>query len=276
MTDVSKLLASCGVDEPAESARNLVAAACNISRAELLARQNDRISQAAAGTLSEFVRRRLRHEPVSRILGHRSFWNSEFSLSPAVLDPRPETETLIEAAIARLATRKEQALRILDLGAGSGAILCSLLQEFTNGVGLGVEVSPEACAVAHENIHRLGLGNRASILNVDWSQFKPGHSWDLIVSNPPYIPTETITTLSRDVREWDPVMALNGGKDGLAAYRVLAGLVGPWLADDGLCLLEIGFDQEDTVPGILGATGLVAEAVLRDLSGNPRIVVAKK
>lgn len=274
--DVAALFHVCGVDDPKVSARFLAQAACNFSAAELVARMDEPLGASAAEKLVNFVARRLRHEPVSRILGRRHFWRNEFLIDPSVLDPRPETELILETALARLAARRNEPLRILDLGTGSGALLCALLQEFPASVGTGVDLSRPACRIATENLQRLGLSARGSILNSNWRDQPIDDEWDLIVSNPPYIASGQIADLSPDVRDWDPHLALDGGVDGLDAYRVLAPILMGRLATTGLALLEIAFDQELTATAILHASGLQIIETRHDLSGRPRVLVVKK
>lgn len=276
VTQAAGILAEGGVNEPRASARRLVAAACNLSPSAMLARESKAISGEARELLLGYLRRRLSHEPVSKILGQSSFWKSEFLVSQAVLDPRPDTELLIEIAVEKLAHRRHEPLRILDLGTGSGAILCALLQEFPTSTGSGVDISADACAIANENIERHGLAKRAEIICGDWTDLSEDEPWDIIVSNPPYIATGAIAGLSPDVRDWDPRVALDGGNDGLDAYRSLGPLIRARLAENGLALLEIGFDQAESVPEVMAGFGLTVEAVNRDLGGNPRVVVVKK
>ncbi len=234
---------------------------------------------AAADRVAAFAARRLAGEPLSRIEGRREFWSLDFAISPDVLDPRADTETLVEAAIAILredwpASQQESTLdplRILDFGAGSGAILCALLTEFPAATGLGIDVSDKAVAVARANIEALGLGARATVRVGDWGAGL-GERFDLIVSNPPYIPSQDIAALDFEVRGHDPQLALDGGPDGLSAYRALAPMIARLLAPNGRFALEIGSGQVAEVTAILAASGLSVSEVRRDFAGVERVV----
>ncbi len=269
------MLAAVGIEDAKVSIRLLTSAACRTSAASLIAHDADEIGDEAAQQLAGFVARRLRREPVSRILGSRSFWKSEFSISPAVLDPRPDTETLIETVLYHFAARRGDTLNILDIGTGSGIILCSLLQEFPAATGLGLDISADACAVAQQNAENLGLASRATIANKSWEDLAPEQAWDLIVSNPPYIPTDSLNFLDTEVRQWDPSLALDGGPDGLDAYRALSPIIRERLNAKGRAVLEIGHDQSETVPAIMRQYGLQHIETVLDLGGRARVVVVK-
>jgi release factor glutamine methyltransferase len=218
-----------------------------------------------------FAERRLAREPVSRILGERSFWSFDLLVTSAVLDPRPDTETIIDSALDLLSARQSEALRILDLGTGSGAILCALLDCFEQASGIGVDISKEACAIARENLNRCELTSRAQIRNGSWDAAQPG-PYDLIVSNPPYIPTADLVGLDPEVRLYDPTLALDGGTDGLTAYRDICALLPSLLAPGGLLLFEIGIGQGDDVSRLMAAAGLKSIASRGDLAGIERVV----
>lgn len=276
MRQAETLLAEAGIEDARVSVRLLASAACKTSAASLIAHDAIAIGDEAARQLSGFVARRLRHEPVSRILGSRSFWKGEFRISSAVLDPRPDTETLIEAVLLHFADRRIDPLNILDIGTGSGVILCSLLQEFPAATGLGIDISARACAIAQQNAEELGLAGRASITNIGWAGLPAGPGWDLIVSNPPYISTGALPFLEPEVQQWDPSLALDGGTDGLDAYRSLGPIIRERLAASGLGALEIGHDQGETVPAIMRQCGLKHIETVRDLGGRARVVVVKR
>ena len=196
----------------------------------------------AAWRVREFATRRAAGEPLSRIVGKREFWGLSFTISPQVLDPRPETESLVEASTAILRDRRDERLRILDLGVGSGSLLCALLVEFANARGVGVDISTDAVDVALDNLDACGLSERGEIRVGDWTNGLEG-LFDLIVSNPPYIPTAHLSRLPREVRDFDPWLALDGGIDGLAAYRRILKETRRILAPGGWLLVELGVGQ---------------------------------
>lgn len=254
-------------------ARVLTCVALGIDHVDLV-REPDRRLGDAAETLRDFARRRLCREPVSRITGVREFWGLSLEVDRHVLDPRPDTETLVEAIVDLLAAEHTAPRRILDLGVGSGAILCGLLASLPNAVGIGVDVSPGACAMAQRNLTRSGFSARAAVLCGNWTDAFFG-SFDVIVSNPPYIPSDGIASLDEDVRGHDPVLALDGGDDGLDAYRALAPRLAPRLAEGGLVAFEIGAEQFAGVAAILRAAGFEPMAPVHDLAGRDRAVLAR-
>lgn len=219
------------------------------------------------------LQRRLRHEPVAYITGHREFWSLDFEVGPGVLIPRPETETLIEQALRELPVTTNS-YRILDLGTGSGCLLISLLKEFTDASGVGIDSSDAALFWAKRNVARYGLTGRCQILRSDWAEAEG--PFDLIVSNPPYIPAADIMDLQPDVRDFEPNAALDGGPDGLAAYLAIAPVLTRNLKADGVALLEIGSGQHHLVRRIMEAQGLAVLRIEPDLAGIPRCVVVRK
>jgi len=216
------------------------------------------------------VRRREKREPIAYITGHKEFWSLDFAVGPGVLVPRPDTETLIEEALRIVPDRKAR-LRIADLGTGSGAILIAALKEFPNAAGIGFEASSEAFAWARANARRL-MPERAEIRPADWS-IADG-PFDLIFCNPPYIPSAEIESLDPDVSQFEPREALDGGPDGLVAYRALAGLVPRLLGPGGHALLEIGLGQAQAMGTLFQALEIVRLAP--DLSGIPRCIILRK
>lgn len=230
------------------------------------------LDAAAAAAFDGFLRRRLAREPVWRILGEREFWGLTFHLSPATLEPRPDSETIVEAALVQLEGRRDEALALLDLGTGTGCLLLALLSELPRARGLGIDLSDEACRTAAGNAALNGLENRAAFRQGDWTEGLAG-PFDLIVSNPPYIPLVEIATLSVEVREHDPMLALDGGADGLGPYRLFASSLPPLLAPGGVIVLEIGAGQGPDVVALMQAGGLEFRGSRHDLGGHERALI---
>ena len=263
-------LAAAGVDTPELDARLLVQHALNLSREQLLFDADKPVPPDAAAKLHALVERRAAREPVSRILGERAFWSLELSLNADTLDPRPDTETIVEAALDALPDRTAP-LRILDLGTGTGCILLALLAELPNATGLGIDLSPKAVEAAAGNAARNELAGRARFQAGNWGDGL-AEQFDLIVSNPPYIPSRDIPSLDPEVREHDPLRALDGGADGLDAYRAIAAQLPGLLAPRGIVALEVGAGQAADVAVLLEANGIGVTAVFRDLGGVERCV----
>jgi release factor glutamine methyltransferase len=268
---LARALAEGGIESAEIDARVLLCAALGILHADLVRDPHRPLGQAAA-TVASFAARRLRREPVSRIIGEREFWEARFKINSAVLDPRPATETLVEAVLDFAVRRPSEKWRILDLGTGSGAILCSLLRSLPGSSGIGVDISPGACVTARDNLAALGLARRGLIICGDWTH---ALRWpfDVIVSNPPYIMRSHIGRLTAEVRDYDPHLALDGGEDGLAAYREIIPASRDLLAPGGLIALEIGGGQRLGVESLLAdAFHAPVEAGL-DLDGQWRVVM---
>lgn len=230
------------------------------------------LDERARSRLAEALDRRLRGAPLWRLLGEREFWGLPFSLSPATLEPRPDSETLIEASVAQFATRRGAPLRVLDLGTGTGCLLIAALHELPHASGLGIDLSAEAVATASANAARNGLGERCAFRQGRWTEGLD-ERFDLILSNPPYIPAGDIPGLDAAVREYDPMLALDGGPDGLDAYRALAAALPAYLQPEGRIVLEIGAGQRDDVVAIMGAGGLRHLESRKDLGGHDRAIV---
>jgi release factor glutamine methyltransferase len=261
-----------GIETAALDARILVEAATGDQRAV------DPFSELDAATetrLYGFVARRLAGEPVWRILGEREFWGLPFRLSPATLEPRPDSETIVEAALAALGSRRDDDLAILDLGTGTGCLLIAIASECRQASGQGIDIAAEAVATAEANAALNGVADRVAFRQGDWLGGITGR-FDLIVSNPPYIAAGDIAGLDRGVREHDPLRALDGGIDGLDAYRVLARDLGAVLRPGGLVVLEIGAGQEAEVVALMTASGLAHRATRRDLGGHARALTFAK
>jgi release factor glutamine methyltransferase len=257
------------VEEPAREAA-LVLRAAGLKPTDLIA-DPDAPLGAAAANARVFATRRAAGEPLSRIVGRREFWGLAFALSSETLDPRPETETIVEAALATFAARRGEALRIVDFGVGSGALLAALLSEFPAARGVGVDLSPGAAAQARANLESLGLVARSEIRVANWAEGLEGQ-FDLIVANPPYICSGEIAGLAREVRDHDPRLALDGGADGLDAYRALAPEIARLLAPTGRFFVEVGAGQAADVIAIARSAGLIELATHRDLAGVDRVV----
>ena len=267
LDEATQLLAEADVDNPRADARLLLAHALGISRDQTLTATPTPEQAAQFGVL---VTRRVQREPFAYITGRKEFWSLDFAVGPGVLVPRPDTEILIEEAL-RLVPDRSAKLRIADLGAGSGAILVAALKEFPNATGIGFESSQQAFDYAAANAARL-IGARAEIRQTGWEQARG--PFDLVFSNPPYIPSGEIESLEPDVARHEPRTALDGGTDGLEAYRALAGLLPGLLRPGGHALLEIGQGQESAVAPLF--KGLELLRISPDLSGIPRCVILRK
>ena len=266
------LLGAAGVERPRRDARLLLAEALG-GRPELVTGYPERrLDSSQASRYRALVGRRAAREPVSRILGRREFWSLDLRVSADVLDPRPESETVVEAVLDRIDDRQAP-LRVLDLGTGSGCLLLALLSELPRASGLGVDISPAALAVARANAGNLGLSPRAAFRQGDWAQGLTG-SWQVIVSNPPYIMDREFADLPPEVVHYDPMLALSGGLDGLSAYRDLAPQVVRRLAPDGILAFEIGAGQAGAVARLLEAAGLAGLECVCDLAGRERCILA--
>ena len=265
-------LGAAGLASPRLDARVLIAHALGIAPDDVLLRPDRSISRHEARAIDRLVARRLEREPVSRIVRRREFWSLPFRVGAATLDPRPDSETVVSAVLAALPAR-ERPLRLLDLGTGTGCLLLALLSELPNARGLGVDVAPGALAVARANARALGLKARARFRRASWADGLAG-PFDVVVSNPPYITSGALAGLPAEVG-FDPVGALDGGPDGLAAYRAIAAALPRLLAPGGLAALEIGADQAAAVGKILAGAGLELDKIVRDLANNPRVIVVR-
>lgn len=258
-------LKAAGCDTSVLDARLLLQAAAGISREDLILGPDRVLTADQQATFESFLARRERHEPVSRILGEREFYGRLFKVTPDTLDPRPDTETLIEAALAVM----PRGSRLLDLGTGTGAIAITLLAERPDSSGVATDISPAALAVARENSARLGVADRLVLKEGIWFGPVTG-AFDIILSNPPYIPAGDIAGLSPDVRNFDPGLALSGGTDGLDPYRSMSSGGAAHLAAGGHVLVEIGAGQADDVTAIFALAGFRAAGRHRDLGGHER------
>lgn len=274
LATLRRTLAGAGFDTAALEARLLVCAALGIAPTDLVTRPDQTLDPAQVRRLSDYAARRLAHEPVARIVGEREFWGLPFCLSAGTLVPRPDTETVVETALD-LVPDRQVPLRIVDFGTGSGCILTALLHELPRATGIGIDRSWDAARTARSNALANGVGARSAFVVADWGRALRGR-FDLIVSNPPYIASRVIASLDPEVREHDPALALDGGPDGLDAYRVLLGEAGRLLGADGLMVLEIGYDQADALKELAARRALDVLRVAHDLSGNARCIALKR
>lgn len=276
-------LAAAGVADPRRDARLLIAAAIEADAARLIAEPERVLGVGEAARIEASISRRAAREPVSRILGRRGFWSLEFEITPDTLDPRPDSEALVAAVLARIGAQDivGAPLSILDLGTGSGCLLLALLSELPAATGLGLDISAAALEVARRNAWNLGLSGRARFEGGDWAGDWPGDggagpddSWQVIISNPPYITDDEIGELAPEVARYDPKLALTAGSDGLDAYRKLLPRAAGLLERGGVLALEVGCGQQDAVTGLLVASGLKPLSRYRDLGGIERCLLA--
>ena len=263
-----------GLDSPDLDARLLTGHALDLDHVRLAAEPDRKLRDDGVHMLTVLAARRLRREPVARILGMKEFWGLSLKLNEATLVPRPETETVVEAALSAIDQDgpRNRALRIADLGTGSGALLIALLHELPGAIGVGTDISREALVAARDNADRLGLLPRAEFLAGDFGAALSG-TFDLVVSNPPYIEGGVIATLAPEVQH-DPRRALDGGTDGLDCYRTITGQVPKLLKPGGHLVVELGIGQESAVAALFRATGLVPLPARLDLAGVPRALPA--
>jgi release factor glutamine methyltransferase len=271
LIDLAEKLAAAGIEHARSDAWLLLAAASGRSRVELIAGAAPPLSPAEEERLAALAARRLAREPIAYILGTREFWSLPLQVTPAVLVPRPESETVVEAALEKVADRAAP-LRILDLGTGSGCLLLALLSELPHASGLGIDCSAAALAIAGTNAERLGLAGRAAFCEGDWGRGLE-RRFDLIVSNPPYVARSDRESLAPEVRAFEPEGALFAGEDGLSAYHALAPDCARLLANDGVVLLEIGQGQRASVESIMRQHGLALVASRPDLAGIERCLI---
>jgi len=265
-----------GLDSPELDARILVGHALGLDHAGLAREQARLLNGREQATIAALAQRRLGHEPVARIVGRKEFWSLDLQISAATLVPRPETESVVEAALAEIdrCAKRTTSLRIADLGTGSGAILLALLRELPNATGYATDINAAALAVARDNARRLGIA-RAHFVACDVAAALGG-PFDLIVANPPYIASAAIAALPPEVREFDPRAALDGGADGLDFYRAIAAAAPSLLARYGCVVVELGESQVEAVTALFGGSGLAAGPLNPDLRDTARALVARK
>jgi len=267
----ARQLRQAGIEGARKEARMLLEQAAGIPRSRQLGFPETRVETVACDRYQQFIRRRAAREPMSQILGRREFWSLDFLVSDDVLDPRPDSEILIEATLASI-NDKAHAYRILDFGTGTGCLLLALLSELPKASGIGVDCSVGAMELASRNAKALGLSERSQFLLGDWDHnLDPG--WDIIVANPPYIPTVDIDELEPEVAKFEPRVALDGGADGLAHYRRLLPAARRLLVPGGIASFEVGAGQMRQVIELGTSVGLAILASVSDLAGRPRCAV---
>jgi release factor glutamine methyltransferase len=270
---MEKRLANAGIDNPALDARFLVGHALGIDRMEMFAQGERALSNDEIRLIEALVARRARHEPVARILGEREFWGLPFGLNEATLEPRPDSEALIEVTLKHLGKDGRKNVRILDLGTGTACLLLALLHEAPDAMGLGIDVAPRAVQQAQSNAEQLGLSERAVFKVNNWFD-NIGEKFDVIICNPPYISSADMPTLMPEVRDFDPHAALDGGKDGLDVYRLLIPQLPGHLKPNGFGVFEIGQGQAAKVKKLFENADFTDIKTHKDLGGIERCVVA--
>lgn len=263
-------LRAAGIANPRQETRLLLAHVLGIDQAAIIGHPERQVADCDA--FLDLVGRRIRGVPMAQILGRREFWSLEFRVTSDTLDPRPDSETIVEAALAALADRRDAEISVLDLGAGTGCLLLAVLSELPGAHGVAVDISPAAAAVARGNAIGLGLAQRAQFFVGDWGSALGG-GFDLILANPPYVPRDEIAALQREVAQHEPRLALDGGEDGLDAYRRFAGDLPRLLRAGGTAVVEVGYGQWDAVAALFRAAGLGVAGPAADLSGVARCII---
>jgi release factor glutamine methyltransferase len=270
-TDVRKRLEAAGVDSPVLDARLLLEAGAGVSRLEIVTDPRRAVTSAQVEAVNALTARREAREPVSHIIGRKHFWTIDLAVNADVLTPRPETEFVVEAGLRELLPA-DAPHRILDLGAGSGAIILALLKDRPNATGIAVDISEAALNMVRVNAEQLGVSERLELHHSDWAKGLE-EDFDLVVSNPPYIASADIDGLEPEVSRFEPRVALDGGPDGLVAYRIITAALPRLLKPGGAFALEVGLGQSESVKAMAEAAGLAAGEPWRDLQGIPRVVV---
>lgn len=271
LATATEQLKQAGVDNPQLDARLLTCHALDIDRAQLLSQSQRMLFKNEMDAIDALLTRRAKRESVARITGRREFWGLEFGLNEATLEPRPDSETLVEAVLAS----GKQKRRILDLGTGTGCLLLALLHEMNEASGVGVDINPRAVEQAAQNALALGLEKRAAFRCSDWLGGL-SEKFDLIVSNPPYIPASDIPALMPEVRHYDPLLSLDGGADGLEPYRLIIPRLKDFLNPGGIAAFEVGIGQASQVADFLQQSSFTNIAAYKDLGGIERCVTATR
>jgi release factor glutamine methyltransferase len=265
IAQIAARLAAAGIEDARREARIILGHAANVDAAGLLL-----LNDVPDDLAEAIVARRVAREPLAYILGRKEFWGLEFAVSPATLIPRPDSETIIEAALAAF-PRREDVRRVLDLGTGTGCLLLAALSEFKNAYGIGVDLSPQAACLAAGNARNLGLAGRSAFAAGDWAAALRGPKFDLVLSNPPYIAKADLAGLMPEVGQYEPASALDGGPDGLAAYRAVITALPDLLTDSGVALLELGIGQADPVADLAASAGFKTDFRL-DMANITRVL----
>jgi release factor glutamine methyltransferase len=263
------------MDSPVTDARLIIERSLDIKREALVIEGDVKVTDDQMALAREMLARRISGEPVSKILGHREFWGLDFEVTRDTLDPRPDSETLIEAVLQKIPDRS-QSLRILDIGTGTGCLVISLLSELPNASGVAIDISSAELDVAARNLEQHGLKTRLTLQHCGWQDIETEDAFDIVISNPPYISMTEAEELSDEVSGFDPHIALFGGEDGLAAYRGIAKKLPELLNQNhGFSALEIGLNQAAEVSEIFKKTGFETEKLHRDLAGRDRCLIVK-
>ncbi len=272
-----KRLQAAGIDDPLLDARLLIAEVIDFSLTDFVMKPDRVVTPEESARIATMIDRRANGEPVHRILGHREFHGLDLLLSKETLEPRPDTEVLVDTLLSELkkAISAKGSARILDMGTGTGAICLALLKECPDATGIGSDISADALETAARNAARNDLGARFETIRSDWFE-KISGSFDIIVSNPPYIRTDIVATLDQEVRNHDPMAALDGGQDGLAPYRLIAADAGRFLVENGIVGVEIGFDQRLDVSAIFASHGFSLLDAVKDYGGNDRVLTFRR
>jgi release factor glutamine methyltransferase len=274
LAEAAGLLAAAGIEEPRREARLLLAAVLTVDTAIILGHPDRVLGRSERTRFAGLLARRAAREPSARVLGRREFWSLDFALAPETLIPRPDSETLVEAALANISGRSA-ALRLLDLGTGTGCLLLALLSELPAAIGIGIDLVPNAAVTARRNAVALGLAGRSRFIAGSWGTAIMGR-FDVIVANPPYIASAAIAALAPEVAQYDPRVALDGGTDGLDSYLALAPDLLRLLSESGVAVVELGAGQAEPVAAIMRQIGLVTEEICRDLAGIERCLVLRR
>ena len=273
LDDARRRLRAAGIEDAGREARLLLGHASGLDPAAIIGHPDRHLAPEAVRAMAEAVSDRARRRPMAQVTGSREFWSLPFRVTQATLDPRPDSESLIGAVLGHVGDRRAPR-KVLDLGTGSGCLLLAVLSEMPNATGLGIDISAEAIAVAAANADTLGLRQRARFAVADWDRALAGR-FDIIVCNPPYIPTGEIDLLAPEVSRHEPRRALDGGRDGLDAYRALAPSIVRRLAGGGLAAIEIGAGQRSMVEAIFAESGLATTECVADLAGISRCLVVR-
>ncbi|MGE0754893.1 MAG: peptide chain release factor N(5)-glutamine methyltransferase [Alphaproteobacteria bacterium] len=269
----TSLLQAAGIDSAPLDARILLLDVLQMTAEEWVAQPERLISQDELQAYQQLIDRRATRQPVAQLIGRREFWGLEFRVTADTLDPRPDSETLIETVL-NLCSEREHAYTILDMGTGTGCLLLSLLYEYPRATGVGLDRSVAALAVARHNALQLELNSRAEFIHSHWDDYSAS-GFDIVISNPPYIPTSGITSLAPEVSQYEPKIALDGGPDGLICYRQIFTLLPNLLKEEGIAIFEIGQGQAPLVSRLADDHGFTVEAITKDMQGIDRCIVCK-